>query len=31
MEQELPHLFKLADKEHHIYRCIYCESEAEKQ
>lgn len=31
VEQELPHLFKLADKEHHIYRCIYCESEAEKQ
>ena len=25
-EQELPHVFKLVDKEHGIYRCIYCEA-----
>ena len=25
-EQELPHIFKLTDKENRIYRCIYCES-----
>ncbi|MGN0173914.1 MAG: aspartate carbamoyltransferase regulatory subunit [Acutalibacteraceae bacterium] len=27
-EQELPHIFKLTDKENRIYRCIYCESKA---
>ncbi len=27
-EQELPHVFKLADREKRIYRCIYCESRA---
>lgn len=27
-EQELPHIFKLTDKENKIYRCIYCDSEA---
>ncbi|MGN1039003.1 MAG: aspartate carbamoyltransferase regulatory subunit [Mailhella sp.] len=27
-EQELPHIFKLADREKRIYRCIYCESRA---
>lgn len=27
-EQELPHIFKLADKEKRIYRCIYCEANA---
>lgn len=25
IEQELPHVFKLTDKEKGIYRCIYCE------
>ena len=25
VEQELPHIFKLTDKEANIYRCIYCE------
>ncbi len=25
-EQELVHIFKLTDRENHIYRCIYCES-----
>ena len=25
-EQELPHIFRLTDREHHIYRCIYCET-----
>lgn len=25
IEQELPHIFKLTDKENRIYRCIYCE------
>ena len=27
-EQELPHIFKLTDRENRIYRCIYCESKA---
>ncbi len=27
-EQELPHVFKLTDKENRIYRCLYCESKA---
>lgn len=26
IEQELPHSFKLTDREKRIYRCIYCES-----
>ena len=26
IEQELPHKFKLTDRKHRIYRCIYCES-----
>ncbi|HBI63384.1 MAG TPA: aspartate carbamoyltransferase regulatory subunit, partial [Lachnospiraceae bacterium] len=25
VEQELPHTFKLTDRENRIYRCIYCE------
>lgn len=28
-EQELPHIFKLSDKENRIYRCIYCETKFE--
>lgn len=27
-EQELPHIFRLADRGSRIYRCIYCESKA---
>lgn len=27
-EQELPHVFKLTDRENKVYRCIYCESKA---
>lgn len=27
-EQELPHVFKLTDKNHKIYRCLYCETKA---
>ncbi len=27
-EQELPHVFKLTDREKRVYRCIYCESRA---
>lgn len=27
-EQELDHVFKLTDKEHRVYRCIYCETKA---
>ncbi|PWM50296.1 MAG: aspartate carbamoyltransferase regulatory subunit [Clostridiales bacterium] len=30
-EQELPHVFKLTDRKNKIYRCIYCESKAERQ
>ena len=29
-EQELPHVFKLTDRENSVYRCIYCESKAQK-
>ncbi len=25
IEQELPHVFFLADEEHQVYRCAYCE------
>lgn len=28
VEQELPHIFKLTDREHMVYRCIYCEAKA---
>lgn len=28
VEQELPQIFKLTDKEQGIYRCAYCESKA---
>ena len=28
-EQEIPHVFRLTDKENRVYRCIYCESKAE--
>ncbi len=27
-EQELPQIFKLADKEKRVYRCLYCETKA---
>lgn len=30
-EQELPHKFKCVDKEHGIYRCIYCEAKQIKE
>ena len=28
VEQELPHIFVLKDRENLIYRCLYCESKA---
>ena len=28
-EQELPHVFKLTDRENRVYRCLYCETKAE--
>ncbi len=27
-EQELPHRFRLTDRENRVYRCIYCETRA---
>ena len=27
-EPEIPHVFKLTDREKRVYRCIYCESQA---
>ena len=30
-EQELPHIFKLTDKNNAIYRCIYCEVAAKNK
>jgi aspartate carbamoyltransferase regulatory subunit len=29
-EQELPHVFRLTDREKGVYRCIYCETRAER-
>ena len=29
VEQELPHVFRLTDPENRVYRCIYCETQAE--
>ncbi|MBP3917819.1 MAG: aspartate carbamoyltransferase regulatory subunit [Clostridia bacterium] len=29
-EQELPHVFRLTDREHQVYRCLYCDTKAEK-
>ncbi|MBQ9736546.1 MAG: aspartate carbamoyltransferase regulatory subunit [Clostridia bacterium] len=29
-EQELPHVFRLTDKENRTYRCIYCESKSKE-
>ncbi|HIU25278.1 MAG TPA: aspartate carbamoyltransferase regulatory subunit [Candidatus Copromorpha excrementigallinarum] len=28
-EQEIPHVFRLTDRENRVYRCVYCESRAE--
>ena len=25
-EQELPHVFRLTDEQHRVFRCIYCET-----
>ncbi len=30
VEQEIDHIFKLADRERRIYRCIYCDQKAGK-
>ena len=30
VEQELPQIFKLTDREKMVYRCIYCETKAKK-
>lgn len=30
-EQELVHVFRLTDREQGIYRCIYCETRAERR
>lgn len=29
-EQELPHIFRLTDRESRVYRCIYCETKAKR-
>ncbi len=29
-EQELPHIFRLTDRERRVYRCLWCETAAEK-
>lgn len=28
VEQELPHIFQLTDRQNRVYRCIYCEAKA---
>ena len=30
VEQELPQVFKLTDRENRVYRCLYCETQAGK-
>ena len=30
-EQELPHIFTLTDPSSRVYRCIYCETKADKE
>lgn len=29
-EQELPHVFRLTDEQNRVFRCIYCETKADK-
>ncbi len=31
VEQELPHVFQLTDREKGVYRCIYCETKAKNR
>ena len=31
VEQELPQIFRLTDREHGVYRCIYCETKAKNK
>ena len=31
VEQDLPHVFQLTDKENKVYRCLYCETKAKEQ
>ena len=31
VEQELPQVFRLANRERGVYRCIYCEAQAESK
>ena len=31
VEQELPQVFKLTDREHRVYRCLYCETRAKTE
>ena len=30
IEQELPHIFRLTDREHGVYRCMYCDTKGSK-
>ena len=30
VEQEISHVFRLTDRENGIYRCVYCDAQAEK-
>lgn len=31
VEESLPHVFRLTDRAHHVYRCIYCDAERKAQ
>lgn len=31
VEQELPQVFKLTDRDNRVYRCLYCEAKAGRQ
>ena len=31
VEQEISHVFRLTDRENGIYRCVYCDAQAEKK
>ncbi len=30
-EQELPHVFRLTDRENRVYRCLYCDTPAKRK
>ena len=31
VDQEISHVFRLTDREHGVYRCVYCDAQADKK